>query len=100
DLLSGLLEEQDEFADKSINGGYVAFLAAEKVAQCSEELCLRGCQAGPAGAAQRDGDATGEDGFGQRLGLVAREQQKGIIRRFLEGFEEGIGGLDLQAIGL
>ena len=51
-------------------------------------------------AAEGDGDAAGEDRIRQGLGLLGGEEEEGVVRRFLKGLEEAVGGLGGHAVGI
>ena len=49
---------------------------------------------------ERDLDAAGKNGFEEQFGEIADEEDVGIGRRLLEGFEKCIGGIFHEPVGV
>ena len=66
----------------------------------AEQPALKGCELTDFRGLDLDLDAAAEDGVGKLLGQGAEEEQEGIVGRFLQRLEEGVGCLKLEPVGV
>ena len=70
------------------------------ILKSAEQTALERRDFARAGGLQLHLDAAAQDRVGKLLRERAEEEEQGVVRRFLERFEKGVRGLELQTVGV